>query len=146
MLRRGFLMGMAGLAIAAPLGVRAQALFRTVVEVSSADPDVMIRALNIVLETGRYHIAYRESAEIRVIAVGEGMAMLRADISPVADRVRFVSRSIPLASWYVASEDIAAVAAETGTLPPLIDGVTAIESGANEADRLQADGWSLIRP
>ena len=145
MLRREFLTGLTGLALAAPTSVQAQALFRTVIEVSSGDPDVMVRALNIVLETGRYHIAYRESAEIRVIAVGEGMTMLRADTSPVLDRVTFVSRSIPLASWHVASEDVAAAAASAGTLPPLIAGVTAIENGAAEANRLQTEGWSLIK-
>ncbi len=146
MQRRGFLTGLAGLGATAPFTVSAQAVFRTVVEVDSADPEQMLSALSIVQETGRYHVAHRENAEIRVIAVGEGLAMLRTDISPVADRVLFVSRSLPIVSWYVAAEDVAAIAAATGTPPPLMPEAKLVERGAAEAVRLQADGWSLIRP
>ncbi len=116
------------------------------VEVDSADPAQMLNALSIVQETGRYHIAHRESAEIRVIAVGEGVAMLRADISPVADRVLFVSRSLPIVNWYASAEDVAAITAATGTPPPLFPEVKLVERGTAEAARLQADGWSLIKP
>lgn len=146
MLRRVFIAGMLGAGLTTAATVSAQALFRTVVEVNSDDPEQMLRALNIVLETGRYHLAYRESAEIRVIAVGEGLAMLRDDISPVRDRVASVSRSLPFVSWYTAVEDVAAVTTATGAAPPLIKGVVMVQEGAGEAERLQADGWSLIRP
>lgn len=146
MQRRGFLTGLAGFGVAAPFMASAQAVFRTVVEVDSADPDQMLSALNIVQETGRYHVAHRESAEIRVIVVGEGVAMLRTDISPVADRVLFVSRSLPIVYWYASAEDVAAITAATGAPPPLFPVVKLIERGAAEAARLQADGWSLIKP
>ncbi len=146
MLRRVFIAGMMGAGLTASANVSAQALFRTVVEVNSNDPQQMLRALNIVLETGRYHVAYRESAEIRVIAVGDGLAMLREDISPVRDRVASVSRSLPFVSWYTAVEDVAAVTTATGAAPPLIKGVVMVQEGAAEAERLQADGWSLLRP
>lgn len=146
MRRRGFLAGLAGLGVAAPFGVSAQALFRTVVEVDSADPGQMLSALNVVQETGRYHVAHRESAEIKVIAVGEGVAMLRADTSPVADRVSFIMRSLPIVSWYVSAEDVAAITAATGSPPPLIPEVMLIQQGGAEVARLQAEGWSLIQP
>lgn len=146
MLRRGFLTGMVSVGLTAATVARSQALFRTVVEVDSGDPDQMFRALNIVLETGRYHVAYRESAEIRVIAVGDGLTMLRSDTSPVAERVAFVARSLPMVSWYAAAEDVAAATAATGAPPPLMEGVTIVPRGASEAERLQAEGWSLIKP
>lgn len=154
MFRREFLTGLAGFGVTVPSivlstvpsVVSAQAVFRTVVEVDSADPGQMLSALNIVQETGRYHVAHRESAEIRVIAVGEGVAMVRADTSPVVDRISFIMRSLPIVSWYASAEDVAALAAVTGTPPPLIPEVMLVENGAAEAARLQADGWSLIRP
>ncbi|MDG1973130.1 MAG: hypothetical protein P8I56_19495 [Paracoccaceae bacterium] len=101
MVRRGFLTSLIGLGLTISVGAKAQALFRTVVKVDSGDPEQMRRALSLVQEAGRYHVVHKESAEIRVVAVGEGLAMLRADISPVADRVIFISRSLPIVSWYV---------------------------------------------
>lgn len=144
--RRGFVTGLAGLGLATAAKVRAQALFRTAVEVDSGDPQQMQRALNIVMEAGRYHVAHRESAEIRVIAIGDGLAMLRADISPVLDRVTFISRSLPIVSWYAAAEDVAAITAAEGAAPLLVEGVVIVQNGASEAESLQSDGWSLIRP
>ncbi len=146
MFRREFLTGLAGLSVTAPFAASAQADFRTVVEVDSADPAQMLSALSIVQEAGRYHVAHHESAEIRVIAVGEGVAMLRTDISPVSERITFIMRSLPIVSWYASAEDVAAVAASTGAPPSLMPGVTLVDRGAAEAERLQAEGWSLIRP
>lgn len=146
MRRRGFLAGLAALGVTAPFEVTGQALFRTVVEVDSADPDRMLSALSIVQEAGRYHVAHRESAEIRVLAVGPGVAMLRTDVSPVADRILFITRSLPIVSWYASAEDVVAIAAATGTPPPLMPQVALVHEGASEAARLQADGWSLIKP
>lgn len=146
MVRRGFLTSLIGLGLMISVGAKAQALFRTVVKVDSGDPEQMRRALSIVQEAGRYHVVHKESAEIRVVAVGEGLAMLRADISPVADRVIFISRSLPIVSWYVAAEDVAAATAASNAAPPLINGVVTMENGRVEAERLQVQGWSLITP
>ncbi len=146
MLRRGFFAILVGLGMMAPVGASAQALFRTVVEVNSGDPAQMERALNMVLEMGRYHIAYKESAEIRVIAVGEGMTMLRTDTSPVLKRLTSVARSLPIVRWYTGLEDVAEATAAEGAPPPLYPGVAMVQGGRGEAARLEAEGWSLIRP
>ena len=146
MVRRGFVAAIISLGMMAPVGASAQALYRTVVEVDSGDPGQMERALNMVLEMGRYHIVYKESAEIRVIAVGEGMAMLRTDISPVLQRLTFVARSLPIVRWYTGLEDVAAATAAEGAPPPLYPGVAMVQRGREEAARLEAEGWSLIRP
>lgn len=146
MRRRKFVAGIIGLGIAAPCLVSAQALFRTVVQVDSSDPDLMQSALNIVQEAGRYHVAHRENAEIRVIAVGDGLTMLRADISPLPDRVSFITRSLPIVSWYASAQDISAITAEMGAPPPLLPDVMVVERGRDEVIRLRDDGWSVINP
>ena len=100
----------------------------------------------MVKELGRYHIAYRESAVIRVIAVGDGIEMLRADRSPVLSRLRLAARSVPIIEWYASELDLNAVAAQEGARPPLEPFVQTVANGRAETQRLVSDGWSYLDP
>ena len=145
MRRRDFVLGSA-IAAALACDVAAQTVFRTLVQVSTNDRERLNRILSVVKELGRYHIAYREEAEIRVIAVGDGVNLFLSDRSPVLPRLRLTARSVPIITWQASQEDLDDIAAVEGAAPALEPFVQVIPDGRAETQQLVNDGWSFLDP
>src|SRR5512143_1820261 len=61
---------------------------RIAIQVDQNDPQVMNLALNNVTNVIEYYRGKKEDVEIDVVAYGPGLHMLRADTSPVQDRIK----------------------------------------------------------
>src|ERR1700719_1519374 len=61
---------------------------RIAIHVDQNDPQVMNMALNNAANVIEYYRARNEDVEIDVVAYGPGLHMLRADTSPVQDRIK----------------------------------------------------------
>src|SRR5262245_34084632 len=76
---------------ASPVGeIKAQpkTLHRLVMQVEQNDPAVMNLALNNATNVIEYYRAKGEDVDLDVVTYGPGLHMLRADTSPVADRIK----------------------------------------------------------
>src|SRR5213080_4735694 len=61
---------------------------RVAIQVNQNDPQVMNLALNNVTNVLEYYRARKEDVDIDIVAYGPGLHMLRADTSPVQDRLK----------------------------------------------------------
>ena len=78
------------LALLLPQAVSAQAapkLHKIVIQVDTADPATMNLALGNAINAKKYYDTQKEPVNIEIVAYGPGIDMLRADKSPVKDRI-----------------------------------------------------------
>ena len=61
---------------------------RVAIQVDQNDPAVMNLALNNATNVVEFYRGRRERVDVDIVAYGPGLNMLRADTSPVADRIR----------------------------------------------------------
>src|SRR5438445_13827301 len=61
---------------------------RVAIQVNQNDPQVMNLALNNATNVIEYYRGKNEDVEIDIVAYGPGLHMLRADTSPVQDRLK----------------------------------------------------------
>ena len=61
---------------------------RVAIQVDQNDPAVMNMVLNNATNVIEYYRAKNEDVDVEIVAYGPGMHMLRADTSPVADRIK----------------------------------------------------------
>jgi intracellular sulfur oxidation DsrE/DsrF family protein len=63
-------------------------LHRVAIQVDQNDPVVMNQALNNATNVIEYYRARNEDVDVDIVAYGPGLHMLRADTSPVQDRIK----------------------------------------------------------
>src|SRR4051812_33898273 len=61
---------------------------RVAIQVDQNDPQLMNLALNNATNVIEYYRARNEDVEVDIVAYGPGLHMLRADTSPVQDRIK----------------------------------------------------------
>lgn len=110
---------------------------RVVIQVSDSDPKKWNLVLNIL---GAVQKEFGEKAQIRVVAFGPGVNMLKAD-SDVANRVEnALTKGIAITAG---ANSMKALNIGEGDL---VKRVAVVPSGAVEILKLQREGWSYLKP
>ncbi len=121
---------------------------RLLIQVDQNDPAVMNLALNNATNVAQHYRTKGEDADIEIVAYGPGLNMLRADTSPVADRIRnmkdlaFPGR-IAFAACGVTK---AAMEKKEGKDIGLLPEAALVPSGVVRLMEMQEQGWSYVRP
>jgi intracellular sulfur oxidation DsrE/DsrF family protein len=118
------------------------------IQVDQNDPQVMNLALNNASNIIEYYRAKNEDVDIDVVTYGPGLHMLRADTSPVQDRVKRLKDMVfPGKIQFSACNNTrqGMEKAEGHTIPILPD-ATIVPSGVVHLMELQEQGWSYVRP
>ena len=121
---------------------------RLAIHVESADASLMNVALSNIVNASEVYAERGEPVAIELVANGPGYAMLRADISPVKERLAEVRKQVPSVVFAACQKSRAAVAkAENKTIDqiPELPEATDIPSGVVRLCDLQEQGWSYIR-
>jgi uncharacterized protein len=121
---------------------------RIVFQVDQNDPKLMDLVLNNVANVMTYYHDKGEEAQVEVVAYGPGLHMLRADTSPVKDRLtRMVRDSFP-SSLKLSACGNTKVGMEKREGHPItiVPEASIVPSGVVRLTELQEDGWSYIRP
>ena len=119
---------------------------RLAIQVNQNDPQVMNLALNNATNVLEYYRARNEEVEIDIVTYGPGLHMLRADTSPVKDRVAAMSLANPnlhFAACENTRENMSK--AENKEITIIAEG-TKVPSGVVTLMELQSKGYSYIRP
>ena len=116
------------------------------VHVDENDPQVMNMALNNVQNVTNYYAAQGDSVEIEVVAYGPGLNMLRADTSPVADRIAMMSMEIDGLSFAACGNTLRAMSERAGEEIVLLEDAEIVPSGVVRLVQLQEEGYAYIRP
>jgi intracellular sulfur oxidation DsrE/DsrF family protein len=97
----------------------------------------------------RYYSEKGEKLEIKVVAYSGGLNMLRTDKSPVLERLKSVSQSIPDITFEACNNTIEGAAKKEGKKPseiPLLPGTKVVPAGVVELIQLNEAGWTIVRP
>ena len=119
---------------------------RLAVQVNVNEPAAMNLALNNASNVAQYYKELGEKVQIEIVAYGPGLHMLRQDTSPVKDRIKSISESIPNISFKACGNTQANMQKTEAKDIPLVAQAEVVKSGVVRLMELQEQGWSYIRP
>ncbi|MBN8989984.1 MAG: DsrE family protein [Rhizobiales bacterium] len=121
---------------------------RVAIQVNQNDPQVMNLALNNATNVLEYYRARNEDVEIDIVTYGPGLHMLRADTSPVQDRLkRLKEMAFPSKVQFSACNNTRQAMEKTeGKAISVVSDATIVPSGVVRIMELQEQGWSYVRP
>ncbi len=121
------------------------AAHRVAIHVDDNDPKVMNLALNNAKNVLEYYKAKGETVAIEIVTYGPGLHMLRADTSPVKQRIAEMSMA-PEISFTACSNTRANMAKQEGNDVSLVSEARLVPSGVVRLIELQKQGYAYIRP
>ncbi len=118
------------------------------IQVDQNDPDVMNLVLNNASNVIEHYRAKGEDVQVEIVAYGPGLHMLRADSSPVKDRIgQLVGASFPSSIKFSACNNTKeGMERREGHAITIIPQASLVPSGVVRLMELQEDGWSYVRP
>jgi intracellular sulfur oxidation DsrE/DsrF family protein len=121
---------------------------RMVIQVNQNDPAVMNLALNNATNVIDYYRAKGESVDVDVVTYGPGLHMLRADTSPVQDRIKQLKDyAFPNKIQFSACNNTKeGMEKKEGHPISVLSEAVVVPSGVVRVMELQEAGWSYIRP
>ncbi len=150
---RGFLRCLASVALMsmalASTGLAADGkTHRIAIQVDQNDPQVMNLALNNATNVIEYYRSRNEDVDVDIVTYGPGLHMLRADTSPVQDRIkRLKDMAFPGKIQFSACNNTKQGMEKTeGHAISILPDATIVSSGVVRLMELQEQGWSYVRP
>jgi uncharacterized protein len=121
---------------------------RIAIQVDQNDPQVMNLALGNANNAIEYYKARNEQVDIDIVAYGPGLHMLRADTSPVQDRIkRLKAMASPGTIQFSACDNTKkGMEKAEGHPVPMLPEATVVPAGIVHLSELQEQGWSYVRP
>jgi intracellular sulfur oxidation DsrE/DsrF family protein len=121
---------------------------RVSIQVDQNDPQVMNLALNNATNVIEYYRGKNEDVEIDIVTYGPGLHMLRADTSPVQDRLkRLKDMAFPSKIQFSACNNTKqGMEKAEGHAISILPEATIVPSGVVRLMELQEEGWSYVRP
>ena len=121
---------------------------RVSIQVDQNDPQVMNLALNNATNVIEYYRGKNEDVEVDIVTYGPGLHMLRADTSPVQDRLkRLKELAFPGKIQFSACNNTKqGIEKAEGHAISIVPDATIVPSGVVQLIELQEQGWSYIRP
>ena len=115
-------------------------------QISDNAPDKMNAVLNVAANVSRYYADKGEEVEIEIVAFNAGMHMLRADTSPVKERVSSFRKSMTNVSFKACKNTMDAMAKTEGKPIVLIPQIDLVDAGVTRLIELSESGWTIVRP
>jgi intracellular sulfur oxidation DsrE/DsrF family protein len=121
---------------------------RVSIQVDQNDPQVMNLALNNATNVIEYYRAKNEEVDVDIVTYGPGLHMLRADTSPVQDRIkRLKELAFPGKIQFSACNNTRqGMEKAEGHAISILSDATIVPSGVVRLMELQEQGWSYVRP
>jgi hypothetical protein len=123
---------------------------RVVIQVDQNDPAVMNLALNNAQNIVAYYRDKQEDVAVEIVAYGPGLNMLRADTSPVKDRIAHIASAeatFPSKIVFSACNNtLKGMEKREGHAIAIIPQAGIVPSGAVRIMQLEEQGWSYVRP
>jgi intracellular sulfur oxidation DsrE/DsrF family protein len=121
---------------------------RVAIQVDQNDPQVMNLALNNATNVIEYYRGKNEDVEVDIVTYGPGLHMLRADTSPVQDRIkRLKELAFPGKIQFSACNNTKqGMEKAEGHAISVLPDATIVPSGVVRLMELQEQGWSYVRP
>jgi len=115
-------------------------------QVSDNNEATMTSALNVAANVSRYYSGQGDEVQIEIVAMNAGLHMLRADTSPVRDRIKSFNESMPNVTFQACKNTLDTMTRLEGKEPPLLPGSHMVQAGVVRLMELDNKGWTIIRP
>ena len=118
------------------------------IQVDQNDPQIMNLVLNNATNVIEYYRGKNEEVDVDIVAYGPGLHMLRADTSPVQDRIRRLKEmAFPGHIQFSACNNTKqGMEKAEGHTISIVPDATIVPSGVVHLMELQEQGWSYVRP
>ena len=125
---------------------KAQKVHKVVIHVDENDPKRMNLALNNVKNLRKLYDAKGEKIIIEVVTYGPGLHMLRADTSPVKDRIARMALEYDNLQFSACANTRRVMKKKSGKEVPLLPEAKVVPSGVARIIELQEQGYAYVRP
>ena len=115
-------------------------------QISDNDPQKMNTVLNVAANVSRYYSEKGEEIDIKVVAFNAGLHMLRADTSPVIERMNSFAQSMTNVEFHACENTRENMAKKEGKDIPLLDMAQVVPAGAVDLMELDTAGYTILRP
>jgi intracellular sulfur oxidation DsrE/DsrF family protein len=122
------------------------ATHKLAIQVDQNDKAVMDLALNNAKNVLDYYSTQGETVDIEIVTYGPGLHMLRADTSPVKERIGPLSLENPNVKFIACGNTQANQSKAEGKPVPLLTEAKVVPSGVVRLMELQKQGYAYIRP
>jgi intracellular sulfur oxidation DsrE/DsrF family protein len=122
------------------------ATHKVAIQVNQNDKAVMDLALNNAKNVIDYYKEKGETVAVEIVTYGPGLHMLRADTSPVKERIAPMSLENPNLKFIACANTQVNQAKAEGKPVTLITEATVMPSGVVRLMELQKQGYAYIRP
>lgn len=119
---------------------------KVALHVNFDDPERLNYVLNNAENIYQYYRQQGKKIEIRIVAHGPGLHMLRQDTSPVKERIAGMAAAQEGLGFYACTNTQERMAKAEGKKPVIIDEAKMVLSGIAELIELQRAGWTYIKP
>ena len=119
---------------------------RLALQISDDSPDKMNAVLNVAANVSKYYSDKGDEVEVQVVAFNAGLTMLRADKSPVLERLKSFKQGMPNVSFMACENTLEAITRREGKEPPLVENATRVTAGVVTLIELGEKGWTIVRP
>jgi intracellular sulfur oxidation DsrE/DsrF family protein len=148
MFRRLAIAVLLSIALAVPALAADGKTHRIAIQVDQNDPQLMNMVLNNATNVIEYYRGKNEDVDVEIVAYGPGMHMLRADTSPVQDRIKHLRELVsPGKIQFSACNNTKQnMEKAEGHAISIVPEATIVPSGVVRLMELQEQGWSYVRP
>jgi uncharacterized protein len=121
---------------------------RLAIHVDQNDAVVMNQALNNATNVIEYYRGRNEEVDVDIVAYGPGLHMLRADTSPVQDRIKRLKDMVFPGKIQFSACNVTKQGMEKteGHAISILPETIIVPSGVVRLMELQEQGWSYVRP
>jgi uncharacterized protein len=121
---------------------------RVAFHVDQNDADVMNQTLNNATNVIEYYRGKNEDVDVDIVTYGPGLNMLRADTSPVQDRIKRLKDMVFPGKIQFSACNVTKAAMEKreGRAISVVPEASMVPSGVVHLIELQEQGWSYVRP
>jgi intracellular sulfur oxidation DsrE/DsrF family protein len=118
------------------------------IQIDQNDPQMMNLVLNNATNVIEHYRAKNQDVDVDIVAFGPGLHMLRADTSPVQDRIKRLKDMVfPGKIQFSACNNTKqGMEKAEGHEIPILANATIVSSGVVHLMELQEQGWSYVRP
>jgi len=118
---------------------------KILIHLNSGELELVQESLDALENVLRYYRKIGQDARIEMVANGDGINLLRKDVSPFPERIKRMQQEYDNLTFVACQNSITRLEDERGIVAKLIPGVVVIDSGVAQLMRRQHQGWAYIR-
>jgi intracellular sulfur oxidation DsrE/DsrF family protein len=119
---------------------------KVAIHVDEENVSTMNMALNNAANIEKYYADKGKEVTIEIVTYGPGLHMLRADTSPVKDRIAEMALMYDNLTFSACLNTVEAMKQKTQKDVPLLEEAGVVPSGAVRLMELQQEGYAYLRP